>query len=146
TSLFLAIPASAQVEAPPLDYVAVPDEFLLPPGMNMGSTSAVAINSKGNIFVLARGPDPLMEFDPSGKFVRAFGHGLFDRPHGLRIDADDNIWATDVATHVVYKLNPDGRILGAEVRQQGAVSSTSASAAAPRCRPSPLRACGLSGD
>src|SRR5262245_9426273 len=110
-SLFIAIPTAAQVEAPALDYVAVPDEFVLPRGVSMGSTSAVAINSKGSIFVLARGPDPLMELDPSGKFIRAFGHGLFDRPHGLRIDDDDNIWATDVATHVVYKLNPDGRIL-----------------------------------
>ena len=109
-SSFLAVPASARVEAPPLDYVAVPDDFIMPPGMNMGSTSAVAINSKGNIFVLARGPNPVMEFDSSGKFIRAFGQGLFDRPHGLRIDSADNIWATDVASHVVYKFNPEGRI------------------------------------
>ena len=96
---------------PPLDYVAVPDSFSLPAGMTLGSTSGVAINSKGHIVVLHRGPDPLMEFDPGGKFVRAFGNGFFDRPHGLRIDAQDNIWATDVATHVVYKFSPEGRIL-----------------------------------
>jgi len=71
----------------------------------------VAINSKGHIYVLHRGPNPLMEFDPAGKFVRAFGDGLFDRPHGLRIDAQDNIWATDVRAHVVYKLSPAGRVL-----------------------------------
>ena len=46
---------------------------------------------------------PLMEFDPDGHFIRGFGDGLFDRPHGLRIDAQDNIWATDVAAHLVYK-------------------------------------------
>ena len=51
-----------------------------------------------------------MEFDPDGNFIRGFGDGLFDRPHGLRIDADDNIWTTDVAGHVVYKFNPAGRI------------------------------------
>ena len=108
----MASPALAQPAAPPpLDYVAVPDSFSLPAGMTLGSTSGVAINSKGHVVVLHRGPDPLMEFDPGSKFVRAFGNGFFDRPHGLRIDAQDNIWATDVATHVVYKFSPEGRIL-----------------------------------
>jgi 6-bladed beta-propeller len=92
------------------EYVPVPDPFGLPPGMNFGSVSGVAIDSRGHIFILHRGPGPLMEFDPDGGFVRALGDGLFDRPHGLRIDAEDNIWSTDVAGHVVYKFNPAGRI------------------------------------
>src|SRR5262245_12650835 len=110
-SAVMSIPALAQSSPPPLDYVAVADSFSLPAGMTFGSTSGVAINSKGHIFVLHRGPSPLVEFDPNGKFVRAFGDGFFDRPHGLRIDAADNIWTTDVATHVVYKFNPQGRIV-----------------------------------
>ena len=92
------------------DYVPVLDAFDLPPGMNFGSVSGVAINSKGHIFLLHRGPAPLMEFDAEGKFVRALGDGMFDRPHGLRIDAEDNIWTTDVAGHVVCKFNPAGRM------------------------------------
>src|SRR5262249_11113078 len=107
-----ASPAWSQSEGlPPLDYVAVPDSFKLPAGMTFGSTSGVAINSQGHIFVLHRGPGPLMEFDAGGTFIRALGDGFFDRPHGLRIDAEDNIWATDVAAHVVYKMNRDGRIV-----------------------------------
>ena len=42
---------------------------------------------RAHLFVLHRGPMPLMEFDPDGNFVRGWGDGLFDRPHGLRIDA-----------------------------------------------------------
>ena len=110
-SALMATPASAQSEAPALDYVAVPDPFRLPAGMTMGGTSGVAINSQGHIFVLHRGPGPLMEFDADGTFIRALGDGFFDRPHGLRIDAEDNIWTTDVAGHVVYKMNRDGRIV-----------------------------------
>ena len=111
-SLLLATPARAQIEAPSLDYVPVADSFTLPLGMNLGATSGVAINSKGNIFVLSRGPDPLIEFDGSSKFIRSVvDRFFFDRPHGLRIDANDNIWATDVAGHVVYKFSPEGRIL-----------------------------------
>jgi DNA-binding beta-propeller fold protein YncE len=93
------------------DHIAVADAFTLPPGMNFGGVSGVAINSRGHVFVLHRGPQPLMEFDPDGGFVRALGDGLFDRPHGLRIDAEDNIWTTDVAGHVVCKFSPAGRIL-----------------------------------
>ncbi len=96
---------------PPLPYVAVPESFKLPPGMNFGGTSGVAFNSKGNIFVLHRGPMPVMEFDADGNFIRGFGDGLFERPHGLRIDAEDNIWATDVASNLVYKFNPEGRLV-----------------------------------
>jgi DNA-binding beta-propeller fold protein YncE len=103
--------AAASAEVPPLDYVAVPDDFKLPAGMTFGSTSGVAVNSKGNILVLSRGPHPLMEFDGTGQYIRSLGQGLYDRPHGLRVDRDDNIWTTDVASHVVYKMNPDGRIL-----------------------------------
>jgi len=95
----------------PLDYVPMPESFRLPAHANFGGTSGIAFNSKGNIFVIHRGPMPLMEFDPDGNFIRGFGDGLFERPHGLRIDAEDNIWTTDVAAHVVYKFNPAGRIV-----------------------------------
>jgi DNA-binding beta-propeller fold protein YncE len=107
TTLALAQPANV----PDLDFLPVPESFSLPTGMNFGAVSGVAINSKGNIFVLNRGPNPLMEFDADGKFLRWFGQGMFDRPHGLRIDAEDNIWATDVGSHVVYKFNPQGRLV-----------------------------------
>jgi hypothetical protein len=92
------------------DYVAVADEFTLPPGMNMASVSGVAINSKSHIFLLHRGPCPLIEFDADCNFIRSYCDGMFERAHGLRIDADDNIWLTDVGAHVVYKLNPQGRL------------------------------------
>ena len=74
-----------QITAPPLPYVAVAESFKLPSGMNFHGTSGIAFNSKGNIFVIHRGPMPLMEFDPDGNFIRGFGDGLFERSHGLRI-------------------------------------------------------------
>jgi DNA-binding beta-propeller fold protein YncE len=99
-----------QTEFPPLPYVAAAEAFKLPPGMNFRGTSGVAFNSKGNIFVIHRGPMSVMEFDPDGNFIRGFGDGLFERAHGLRIDGEDNIWATDVASNLAYKFDPDGRL------------------------------------
>jgi sugar lactone lactonase YvrE len=97
--------------APALDYVAVADPLPLPAGTTMGAAASVAFDAKGHLFVLTRGPQGLFEFDPSGKFVRAFADGVFMRSHGLHIDREGNIWATDVGAHVVLKLNPQGQVL-----------------------------------
>ena len=98
-------------EAPPLDYVAVADPLPVPANVMMGASSSVAFDSKGHLFVLSRGAKPLTEFDENGKFIRAFGEGSFTRSHGLRIDKDGNIWATDVGAHTVMKLSHDGQVL-----------------------------------
>ena len=55
---------------PDLGYKPVPDVFKLPPGMNFGPCSGVAVNSKGNILVFNRSAHALMEFDGKGKFLR----------------------------------------------------------------------------
>src|SRR5712691_1800580 len=59
--------------APPLDYVAVANPLTVPAGISMGAAASVAFDSKGHLFVLSRGAQPLTEFDESGKFIRSFG-------------------------------------------------------------------------
>jgi len=99
--------------------------FQLPAGRTMGSTSAVATDSKGNIWIADRCGvnscadsklDPVMMFDPTGRFVRSFGGGLFNFPHGFFIDAQDNIWLTDERAAdgkggTVTKFSPAGKVL-----------------------------------
>ncbi len=97
--------------APPLVYVPVPDPLPVPEGVNMGASSDVAFDSRGHLFVLSRGANPITEFDENGKFVRTFGEGLFTRSHGLRIAKDGSIWATDVGAHTVMHLSPEGQVL-----------------------------------
>ena len=98
-------------EAPLLDYVAVANPLPVPDAAAMGASSDVAFDAKGHLYVLSRGTKPLTEFDENGKFIRAFGEGLFTRSHGIRIDKDGNIWATDVGAHTVMKLSPQGEVL-----------------------------------
>jgi len=97
--------------APLLDYVAVADPVRLPAGAEMGAPAAVAFDSKGHLYVLSRGPQAFLEFDPNGTFVRGFGDALFTRSHGLHIDRDGTIWATDVGGHVVVHLSQTGEVL-----------------------------------
>src|SRR5262245_17936038 len=92
-------------------YRLVPDFPQLLPGTRLAGVSGVATDSKGNIFVFHRGTEPLLVFEPSGKFIRSFGKGLFKSAHGLRIDKDDNIWTTDNADHIVIKFDHDGKVL-----------------------------------
>jgi DNA-binding beta-propeller fold protein YncE len=97
--------------APELDYIAVANPLSFPAGTTMGAAASVAFDAKGHLWVLNRGPQPLVEFDGSGTFIRAFGEGLFTRTHGLKFDRDGNIWVTDVGAHIVVKLNTQGQTL-----------------------------------
>jgi DNA-binding beta-propeller fold protein YncE len=108
-----AVPAqpSSEPAGPQLSYEAVPGFFQLPPGDNFVEPCGVAVNSKGHIYLFHRGKHPLMEFDASGKFLRSIADDLFVTAHMVRVDAEDNIWTTDIGSHVVLKLSPDGRVL-----------------------------------
>src|SRR5262245_29061558 len=106
--------AAGTVEFSPvreLGYRVVPDFFVYPSSAHCGEASGIALNSKGHIFLFQRAVPMLAEFDEHGKFLRSIGEGLFDHPHGLRIDAEDNIWTTDDGNHLVLKLSPSGRVL-----------------------------------
>jgi hypothetical protein len=114
---FHARAQSAPVKAAPfqavpeLPYRVVPQFFKFPKGMTAGEASAVAVNSTGHIFLFQRTKPMLAEYDEEGNFVQSIGDGLFSHPHGLRIDADDNIWTTDDGSHLVLKLDRSGNVL-----------------------------------
>ena len=120
TLVLLASPLAAQrpsdpallipETAPVLEYVPVANPITLPEGTKMGATAAVAFDARGHLFVLARGGASFFEFDPAGKFVRSFGDPMV-RAHGLRIDREGNLWATDVGAHTVMKFSPKGDLL-----------------------------------
>ena len=93
----------------------------LPAGRQWGSTNTLALDSKGNLWVgercggnsCADSPlDPILEFDPSGKFIKSFGGGMFIIPHGVYFDKDGNLWVTDFGIkgdkgQQVIKFSPD---------------------------------------
>jgi DNA-binding beta-propeller fold protein YncE len=110
-SAAVVFPCRAEEPIPKLNYEAVPDFFQLPQGEHFVEVAGVAVNSKGHIYVFHRGKHPLMEFDASGKYLRSIADDLFVNAHTVRVDAEDNIWTTDVGSHMVLKLSPDGHVL-----------------------------------
>ncbi|HUI78920.1 MAG TPA: peptidyl-alpha-hydroxyglycine alpha-amidating lyase family protein [Bryobacteraceae bacterium] len=97
--------------APELDYKPVADPIAVPSSVTMGAPASAAFDSKGHLWVLNRGPQPLMEFEADGKFIRSLGEGMFTRTHGLKIDREDNLWVTDVTANIVVKFSPQGEAL-----------------------------------
>ncbi|PYJ48728.1 MAG: hypothetical protein DME87_11395 [Verrucomicrobia bacterium] len=96
---------------PRLNYEAVPDFFQLPSGEHFVEVAGIAVDSKGHVYVFHRGKRPLVEFYASGKFIRSIADDPFVTAHMVRVDAEDNIWTTDVGAHVVLKVSPEGRVL-----------------------------------
>lgn len=101
---------AVQQNVPELNYRVVPDIFQLPEGINFGPCSAVAVRANGNILVFSRSEHALMEFNPEGMYLKTMCRGMFDNPHGLKLDSEGNIWATDTVGHIVVKMDPQGRI------------------------------------
>ncbi|MEX2173055.1 MAG: peptidyl-alpha-hydroxyglycine alpha-amidating lyase family protein [Pirellulaceae bacterium] len=106
-SLLLAFVSAVYADEP---YVSA--GFLeFPAEVELGAMSAVAVDAEDRIYVLHRGEPPLVALDAQGKFVRAWGQGMFKVPHGLRVDSQGHIWTTDNGNHVLRKFNREGRLL-----------------------------------
>jgi DNA-binding beta-propeller fold protein YncE len=101
----------APQDAPPMSYVVAPTAYTLPAGVSMNATASVAFDRAGHMIVLTRSMEAFYEFDPNGTFVRSYGGSMFSRAHGIKVDPQGNIWATDVGAHVVHKVDRSGRIL-----------------------------------
>jgi 6-bladed beta-propeller len=120
-SIFLAGAAFPQ-SAPEIAFDSTPDFFKLPEGMYFGEVSGIAVNSKKHVFVLSRGNTSgpaygaaaaqLLEFDPSGKFIREIGKNLYawSFAHAVRVDRYDNIWVADKGSDMVVRFDPQGRV------------------------------------
>lgn len=91
---------------------------LLVPGMTMGETVGVDVNSQNHIFVysrtnpqgIARGGTAAMlwEFDPNGKFVKEWGPHNYAASfaHSVRVDKNDNVWQVDEGSGMIVKYSP----------------------------------------
>ena len=119
--VILSAPAFAQ-SVPVIRYESIPNAVRLPQNMYFGEVAGVAVNSKKHVFVFSRGnttgpafgaaASQLLEFAPDGKYLREIGRNLYAWAfaHTVRIDKQDNIWATDKGSDMVVKFTPEGRV------------------------------------
>jgi DNA-binding beta-propeller fold protein YncE len=118
--------SDAQAAASRAEYHVVHGWPALSEGFVLGQVSGVAIDSHGDVLVFHRADHPwlasadtvvitqptLLRLDAAtGTIQETFGDNRFIVPHGLRIDAHDHLWVTDVGTHQVFELSHAGEIL-----------------------------------
>lgn len=114
----------------PNPYKTIEGWAKLPNSREWGATSAIyPANDGKHIWIADRcgsnscvesGVDPVVLFNQDGKAVLSFGAGMIAWPHGLYVDADDNVWVADSVGyaavpkgwgHVIYKFSPKGQLL-----------------------------------
>jgi hypothetical protein len=101
------------INAPDIPFKVVPNFMKLPPNVYMGEGIGIATNSKGHIFVNTCAQQTRnFEFDQNGNYVREIGKDLYGFVfcHGIRVDAQDNIWVIDEGANSIIKFNPEGRV------------------------------------
>jgi hypothetical protein len=111
-TLAIRVPAVAQTADS--TYQTVENWATFPEGVSAWSAATgVDIDPRsGNIYVFHRNESmPIMAFDKNGKFLRAWGQGMFKTTHFLRTDRDGNVWVTDRGDHQVFKFSPQGKLL-----------------------------------
>ena len=85
----------------------------IPGGWALERVSAVAADSRGDVYAFHRGvePDPIVVYDATGRRLRSWGRGLFRNPHGLRVDRQGHVWVTDSGDHQVLEFTRDWTLL-----------------------------------
>jgi DNA-binding beta-propeller fold protein YncE len=71
----------------------------------------IAVDAKDRVYIFCRWKHPVMVFDRDGKFLYEWGEGVFNRPHGITIDPEGNVWCVDDRDSAIKKFTPDGKLL-----------------------------------
>ena len=83
----------------------------IPEGWSHGDVSGIATDSQDRVYVFNRSDHPVMIYERDGTFVGSWGEGVFTRPHGITVTADDTVWCADDRDHTVRKFTLDGTLL-----------------------------------
>lgn len=116
-------PAGDSAPVAEVSYEVVEGWPKLPAGVEVGEAAGVAVDSHDHVFVFHRAdrnfgnaeviakPTVLCIDGATGELVSQWGANLFVVPHGLAIDAQDNVWLTDVGLDAIFKFSHDGEQL-----------------------------------
>ena len=94
-----------------LEYEVIEGWEQLPEGWSFVEVAGVATDSDDNVYAFNRGDHPMIVFDSNGKFLNAWGEGVFTNAHGLCIGPGDILYAADNFDHTVRIFERDGTLL-----------------------------------
>jgi DNA-binding beta-propeller fold protein YncE len=83
----------------------------LPEGWTFVEVAGVATDSADRVYVFCRGEHPVIVFDRDGRFLDAWGEGVFTNAHGICIGPDDTVYCADNMDHTVRVFRTDGTLV-----------------------------------
>ena len=84
----------------------------LPPELQFGIVSHVAVDSDDRLYVYQRGDPPIFIFDREGEFLGSWGAGIsIDDAHGIYISPEDHVYLVNRDFHEVLQFTIDGQLL-----------------------------------
>ena len=72
-----------------IEYDVIEGWEQMPEGWAFVEVAGVACDSRDRVYVFNRGAHPMIVFDKEGKFLNAWGEGMFKGPHDIFIDEQD---------------------------------------------------------
>ena len=102
----------AQSTAPPnAKWEVLSSWGSLPAGTTWGGATQASTTPDGQIIIFRRAVPAFFLVSPDGTLLKSFGDIKYRAAHGIRVDRDGFIWATDNADNFVQKISPDGKVL-----------------------------------
>jgi len=116
-AIVIAVGAAAfhtgRVQAAESHYQLLENWAQFPPGVTKwGAATGVDVDTHDNVYVFHRNEAmPIMAFDRRGKFLRAWGQGMFKTTHFLRVDHSGYVWVTDRGDMQAFKFDSRGKLM-----------------------------------
>ncbi|MFC1993200.1 peptidyl-alpha-hydroxyglycine alpha-amidating lyase family protein [Chloroflexota bacterium] len=92
-------------------YELIDNWAKLPEGWTFIDVCGIDVDSQDRVYVLDRGPHPIMVFDRDGNLLTSWGEDYFARAHGSCFGPDGSFYCTDDIHHTVSKFSPKGELL-----------------------------------
>ena len=94
-------------------YLPVENWVHFPPGLTRwDQATGVDVDSHDNVYVFTRNKAmPIMAFDSEGRFLRAWGEGMFQTTHFLRVTRAGRVWVTDRGGMQAFEFDSGGKLL-----------------------------------
>ena len=82
-----------------------------PADISHRDVAGVAVDASDQVYLFTRFDHQVLVYTSAGKFVRAWGAGIFTNAHSIRIGPDGAVYCVDNGDHSVRKFTPDGELL-----------------------------------
>jgi DNA-binding beta-propeller fold protein YncE len=82
-----------------------------PDSISHRDVAGVAVDASDDVYLFTRYDHQVLVYTSAGKFVRAWGAGVFTNAHNIRIGPDGAVYCVDNGDHSVRKFTPDGELL-----------------------------------